>query len=897
MKTKSEAPINEEIAIIDPNIQVVLKKLTKKDSVTKGKALQELTHLIEDSDIDIVKAVLPLWPRLYKTLYADISHRVREYCQQAHKAFVVKLGKQIAPILKQLFPEWIGSQFDTYAPAASVAANSLATAFPSHKLKDVLAFCHDEILNYVYRMLLVTTPMPADNSYTPEEWEARSERIVCMGLFAYNFYLSQIELGLWREKLEKHQAIVSDGQFWSYAKHKSPQVKAAWLEAVGSILNRTTGLVDGYYPKIVSSIVNNLDEADALVQSAAWTCLLRIQLLVPDWVVHTNMEKALLVKLRKVLQEPHQGITMHLLPFVSHMNQKVLGSHAPRFFTEFFESLQTAITKTRPTSGQELKVLVDTYFECLHYVMKQLQTETELIQIEATEWKRCFVEKFMVQPMEWAVRKNPRALRHMTRNVGLILGYWEANDEMYQELWNVFWEALEKCVLKKTEEGEGESNSVFTRNKTELIISLRMMDVSKSPQNKAKAKSVRFGEESDSIEVEESATVQSQTLRRNNWEELFKLADKMVQLYIDQLMGNPNAELIKLLHTLLVQFDDSRLPNAIDKAMPLASFVSKVMEWIRNDLVVTEEMVDLLVSYGSKASTIQDILEQLMAVDNYSVKNWTVLRISKDLRIDLSECKSISVYMEHILVCLINGSSSCENTKILQTFFEKTMHGKWPSQTHQDMVDKICTAITAQERVNQQLNLLARHLLERVEAKAETTEIIRRLFLAVFHLNLNGVDAMAGLALRDVVNSGKVFVDRSLLALCMEQVKGKLIDLFAAHDFHIDSVIDSCLLLVAANGQDNLEIILSYTTTEESDAYLEHLVDIISFVTAEAEAVKSWDEPLNSTNHLQSLMSVLKCATLKAKLIAKGESFDTAVYLQRTVDLFVTVQSAELEVS
>lgn len=226
MKTKSEAPINEEIAIIDPNIQVVLKKLTKKDSVTKGKALQELTHLIEDSDIDIVKAVLPLWPRLYKTLYADISHRVREYCQQAHKAFVVKLGKQIAPILKQLFPEWIGSQFDTYAPAASVAANSLATAFPSHKLKDVLAFCHDEILNYVYRMLLVTTPMPADNSYTPEEWEARSERIVCMGLFAYNFYLSQIELGLWREKLEKHQAIVSDGQFWSYAKHKSPQVNA-----------------------------------------------------------------------------------------------------------------------------------------------------------------------------------------------------------------------------------------------------------------------------------------------------------------------------------------------------------------------------------------------------------------------------------------------------------------------------------------------------------------------------------------------------------------------------------------------------------------------------------------------------------------------------------------------
>lgn len=87
---------------IDTNFQMALKKMTKKDSVTKLKALQEFTDLCKNSGADSVKPILPFWPRLYCSLATDVEHRVREASHYAHAAIVEKVKKNIAPYLKQL---------------------------------------------------------------------------------------------------------------------------------------------------------------------------------------------------------------------------------------------------------------------------------------------------------------------------------------------------------------------------------------------------------------------------------------------------------------------------------------------------------------------------------------------------------------------------------------------------------------------------------------------------------------------------------------------------------------------------------------------------------------------------------------------------------------------------
>lgn len=120
--------------------------------------------LIKNSEVPVVKAVIPFWPRLYGNLATDVEHRVREFSQQVQMAFVERLGKQIAPQLKVLLPIWVTSQFDLYAPAASIALNSFQKAFPEHKIKEVLIFCQSEIFDYLEKNLIFSTPTSMNNS-------------------------------------------------------------------------------------------------------------------------------------------------------------------------------------------------------------------------------------------------------------------------------------------------------------------------------------------------------------------------------------------------------------------------------------------------------------------------------------------------------------------------------------------------------------------------------------------------------------------------------------------------------------------------------------------------------------------------------------------------------------
>ena len=162
---QSAETLPEEIdSNVDAHYQLVLRKMTKKDPITKVKALQEFAELIGTSEMDTIISVLPFWPRLYVTLSTDVEHRVRETCQQAQAAIANKCGKNIAPYLRQLAPSWITSQYDTYAPAASIATSSFQKSFRPYKQQEVFNFCQNEILDYIIKNLTFYTAVTLSNS-------------------------------------------------------------------------------------------------------------------------------------------------------------------------------------------------------------------------------------------------------------------------------------------------------------------------------------------------------------------------------------------------------------------------------------------------------------------------------------------------------------------------------------------------------------------------------------------------------------------------------------------------------------------------------------------------------------------------------------------------------------
>ena len=77
---------------VDHNLKVILKRMQKKDPVTKQKALSDF---LDVSDGDKFIALLPHWPRLYKSLTIDTDRKVRELGHKAWQHIALACKKEV----------------------------------------------------------------------------------------------------------------------------------------------------------------------------------------------------------------------------------------------------------------------------------------------------------------------------------------------------------------------------------------------------------------------------------------------------------------------------------------------------------------------------------------------------------------------------------------------------------------------------------------------------------------------------------------------------------------------------------------------------------------------------------------------------------------------------------
>ncbi|MBN3289751.1 LTN1 ligase, partial [Polypterus senegalus] len=139
----------EEIdSLVDADFRMVLRKLSKRDAVTKLK---------------------------------DHDRRVREASGQAMEQLAIKVGRSLAPFLKSIMGHWLLSQCDTYAPAASAANVAFQSAFPGSKQSGAIAFCKEEILTLLPLMetalkipRLQGSPLFRQITHMVVSWEKRS---------------------------------------------------------------------------------------------------------------------------------------------------------------------------------------------------------------------------------------------------------------------------------------------------------------------------------------------------------------------------------------------------------------------------------------------------------------------------------------------------------------------------------------------------------------------------------------------------------------------------------------------------------------------------------------------------------------------------------------------------
>ncbi|XP_067010319.2 E3 ubiquitin-protein ligase listerin [Anabrus simplex] len=562
------APTEEFDAGIDSNFQLVLKKMNKKDSTTRLKALQEFASLVGSSELDAVKAVLPFWPRLYCLLAGDIEHRVREAAQEAHRTIVVRTKRNMAPFLRQVAGPWFTAQFDTYPPVGTAATRAFQDAFPANKLVEALIFCRDEILKFISDSLLgqVSQSTNSAKNVSADKLKARQQRIVvsCLQAFAHFLRLMPGEQLSTVAALPIVENLVDSKRFWELASDKLPAVRSAWMCVLTAVLERTPQLMEKWHAQVIGAVLTRLNDSEPSVLPYVWEAALHVLSTIQDWESHGNLDKQVLPPLWQILKEAGHGtaasIFPNLLPVLSCL-LKTCKTPADRdtLCDQFFASLREGFTKKSVVQSRaESEAVAQCYIECVRYVSSSDECSPQQL-----------VENHLLPAVELTFNNDELTLlsKALYEHISSLTQYWSRNrtNSSYASMLQYFWQGLANVYTR--------SVKISVNNTTSQQVELCLCLKSSGKHRKK----VHFGEKGDDgkkllqTPSEESPSEDFKT-------ELQNLVHQICSLYITELKETKRSCFIVPLSKLVTSFNSPEMFNILNPGHDLSDMLNFIQQ-------------------------------------------------------------------------------------------------------------------------------------------------------------------------------------------------------------------------------------------------------------------------------------------------------------------------------
>lgn len=568
-------------ACLDPNIQVILKKITKKDCTTKIKGLQELATFVIESDQETVKSILPVWPRFYNILATDIDNRVREATHNVHHQIVLKVKRNIAPYLKQLMAPWFTSQYDTYPPAASTAQQAFKDAFPPNKIQEAIIFCQEEILNYLSDNLLVQTAQTLSNlkHVTTEEAEAKYERVLISCLQGYYLYLEQVSTDQIMNATELNDRIISNSKFWKFSKSKVAYIKASFFKIISALFQKAPILLDNKGSHVTGSVIGSLEEHDPIVLPIIWEVLLLTISNVKNWWTFISIEKLFLPKLWKILKQGGQGnaslIYPSLLPLISHL-PPIIDDNDHQFYNQFFENLWLGFKQKSTISSRSESVAVATsYIECFQFVILKKQSDLQFC--------KTLIRAQLISSIEWCIVEEQCNYKTFFNQISSLAEHWtrNSNSVVLKACLEFFLEGIQdvfRTTLFNFKENPCHNVGKVAEKQLDLLQSLKCTH---KPKKQLK---VKFSCETDGemdTKHEHSITASKD---KNYNDRLNSLVFNTCDDYVEYISEKKSQELIEHLYSLVIDFDKKSFFWKLNEKMKQKKSDSKLINIYTNIL-------------------------------------------------------------------------------------------------------------------------------------------------------------------------------------------------------------------------------------------------------------------------------------------------------------------------
>lgn len=249
--------------ISDANVVVAFKNLSKKDSTTKAKGLEDfrayvLAHPFE-LDGGVEQPVLEAWAKIYPRLSIDNSRRVRELAHVVQSDLLKSARKRFEKFIPPTVGAWIGGTYDRDRPVSKAAADGLHS-FLDNDVK-ITAFwrkCQRQILEFVQEAIQETPSTLSDErTVNADDSQAKYDRVISMSLsLIINLFakLSSDDIGKHQESYES--LLVGNKTLWGFVASKNPYLRKTTAELLEVILTKQPSIIENDLKTIGNAFIN-----------------------------------------------------------------------------------------------------------------------------------------------------------------------------------------------------------------------------------------------------------------------------------------------------------------------------------------------------------------------------------------------------------------------------------------------------------------------------------------------------------------------------------------------------------------------------------------------------------------------------------------------------------------
>ncbi|KAL4779627.1 hypothetical protein BJX76DRAFT_340231 [Aspergillus varians] len=295
--------------ISDPQLAIAFKNFSKKDDVTRTKALEDIKSYVSNvaaSGGTLEEGFLEAWIRIYPRASIDIYRRVRQSAHSAQGLIAALVGKRVARFLPKVVGAWLAGVYDSDKLVHQSAVESITRVFSTDEKRNaVWKVFRSSILDFVDDVILQQTPLTLSDERTvkPEDAEAKYARVVGTAILLLNRILGSTTREDRQSDLAKIENILGSKSLWAFCYHDDPFVRRSAYILIRTVVSgepeeldwRLLGAALIGKSLHITQIGSSSDLSEALLHVTS----ARPQIWTDDYSGKTSSSKRLLQYIRK----------------------------------------------------------------------------------------------------------------------------------------------------------------------------------------------------------------------------------------------------------------------------------------------------------------------------------------------------------------------------------------------------------------------------------------------------------------------------------------------------------------------------------------------------------------------------------------------------------------------